>query len=75
MADRYATTEQVESLTKEIQELKEILKPMAETYVAVTKLGKWAGQGLVIISITIGIILSLGPVGRTIGQLVRKLLN
>lgn len=49
---------------KVIQDLSDIIKPMAETYAAATRIGKWTSGFLVFISVGIGIALALRDLFR-----------
>jgi ABC-type dipeptide/oligopeptide/nickel transport system permease component len=50
---------EMEDLRQEIMELKEIVKPIAESYQAAVKLGTWATKLVVLISVGIGIYASI----------------
>jgi len=50
---------EIEDLKQEVLELKEIIKPMAETYAAAVRIGKWTSALFVFISIMLGIVLAL----------------
>lgn len=51
--------EKEEKLDGEIKEIKDILKPLVETYGTAVMLGKWVMGLLVFISVLIGIILGI----------------
>jgi hypothetical protein len=58
--------EHFKQIAKDIQELKDLIKgnsdtmkPMTDSYMAASKLGKWGMAGLVFISVVIGIYFSL----------------
>lgn len=51
--------EKEEKLDREIKDIKDILKPLTETYTTAVVLGKWIMGTLVFISVLIGIILGL----------------
>lgn len=51
--------DRVTALEKGQREILDLLKPIAETYSTVTRLGKWLMAAAVFISICIGILLSL----------------
>jgi len=51
--------EHFKQIGKEMQELKDLIKPMAENYIAASKLGKWMMAILVFVSVIVGIILSV----------------
>lgn len=46
-------------LRDDIQEIKDILKPIAETYRTASTLGKWGMGVLVLISVVLGILLAI----------------
>lgn len=46
-------------LDKEIEEIKEMMKPLLETYQVAVVLGKWIFGALVFLSVLLGIILSV----------------
>lgn len=49
----------ITDLRGEIAEIKEILKPISETYRTATTIGSWLKGLLVFISVTIGVIMGL----------------
>ena len=51
--------DRIDSLEKKVDELANIIKPMAETYAAAVRVGKWSSGILVFISIMIGIALGI----------------
>lgn len=52
-----ATKIQMEELKNEIKDLRDVIKPIAESYQAAVKLGTWATKLVVFISVAIGIII------------------
>ena len=50
---------ELEDLKQEVQELKDIIKPMAEAYSAAVRIGKWGAALAGFVSIMIGIALGL----------------
>lgn len=49
----------VTDLRREIAEIKDILKPISETYKTATTIGSWAKGLLVFVSVMIGVVLGL----------------
>lgn len=48
-----------EDLRDEIREIKETLKPIAEAFNAVSKLGSWGKALLVVVSVIVGLFISI----------------
>lgn len=46
-------------LQEEIRELKNMTKPLLETYKTAVKLGKWIMAGLILLSIIVGILVGI----------------
>jgi hypothetical protein len=55
---------EISELRQEIKELRDIITPMAETYQAASKVGKWAVGLVTFISIMFGIALALRELFR-----------
>lgn len=51
--------DRIAALEQSIVEIRDLLKPISETYSSVTRMGKWAMTVAVFISIVIGIIMGL----------------
>ncbi len=51
--------EELAKLSKDIKDLQDIMRPIAETYRTVSALGKWSMAGLVFLSVLIGILLGI----------------
>lgn len=52
------------SINQQLKEVKDILKPITETYTTIARLGKWGTAILVFISIVVGIILGVKELFR-----------
>lgn len=52
-------SDDIQLILDKLSKLEDTLKPIAETYQTVTRLGKWAMAGLVLVSVIIGILLGI----------------
>jgi hypothetical protein len=57
MTQEQRNEDRISALEKGQQQILEILKPISETYITASRLGKWGMGLLVFISISIGVIL------------------
>ena len=57
MSEDQRISQQIKHLSDEIQELKEIVLPIAETYRTASTLGQWMKGLLVFISVVFGVIM------------------
>lgn len=59
MGEDQRISSHINELRKDIQELKEIVTPIADTYRTASTIGAWSKAFLVFISVTLGVIVGI----------------